>query len=312
MVDAGTQQIAIPLQDVGEVINLDDDRVLQNIRTLNDCLVLNHQDDLVPLIDLANEFNQGTEGDLSSKNIVVIRGEGFTYGVIVDFVHDIEEVVVKKMAKQLQHSESIFQGATLIGDGEMALILDLEMLANKCNISIDEVEDENFFNSDEDSSYSSADEYLQFSVESRDYLAIHLSRIDRLEEIRASDISYTGNIPVVRYRGDFLPLIDVEFALDFSDHYDFSNPEIHNVLVVTVGNVRAGFIVKDILDISIASEEIDTLIKDRHGLLGTTYINERTINVIDAEYIINSYKELYNQKPKKLVSKSDDELPEAA
>lgn len=311
MVDAGTQQIAIPLQDIGEVINLDDDRVLQNIRTLNDCLVLNHQDDLVPLIDLANEFNQGTEGDLSSKNIVVIRGEGFTYGVIVDFVHDIEEVVVKKMAKQLQHSESIFQGATLIGDGEMALILDLEMLANKCNISIDEVEDENFFNSDEDSNYSSADEYLQFSVESRDYLAIHLSRIDRLEEIRASDISYTGNIPVVRYRGDFLPLIDVEFALDFSDHYDFSNPEIHNVLVVTVGNVRAGFIVKDILDISIASEEIDTLIKDRHGLLGTTYINERTINVIDAEYIINSYKELYNQKPKKLVSKSDDELPEA-
>jgi two-component system chemotaxis sensor kinase CheA len=307
MVEAGSQQIAVPLHDIGEVINLDGEKVRQNIRMLNDALILNHHDELIPLIDLGSEFKQSTEGDLYSKNVVVIRGDGFCYGLIVDHVFDIEEVVVKKMAKQLQHSKSIFQGATLIGDGEMALILDLENLAMSCEIEINETEDEDFFSNEEASSSEGVDEYLQFSLRSRDGLAIKLSSIDRLEEVRRDAINYTGNIPVIRYRGDFLPIVDLDYCLDFSKDVDLESNEIFKVLVIGNGEYQVGFVVKEINDISISDESIDTLIRDREGLLGTTYISGKTINVIDEKYIISNYKQFYNNQVQE-----DIELPLAA
>jgi len=306
MVDAGNQQIAVPLHDIGEVINLDGDKVDKNVRTLDGAQILNHHEELIPLVDLASEFEKDCCTDLSTRNVVVLRGDGFCYGLIVDKVHDIEEVVVKKMAKQLQHSRSIFQGATLIGDGEMALVLDLENLAESCGIEVDEVETENFFNGDDDSEKESIDEYLQFSVESRDGLAINLSKIDRLEEIRSSDISFTGNVPIVRYRDDFLPVVDVDFSLGFSDTLNLTSKEVLNILVISRGNSRVGFVVKEINDISLAEESIDTLIRDRDGILGSTYINGRTINVVDSDYLLDNYKSFYNHIG------DSEELPMAA
>lgn len=307
MVEAGSQQIAVPLHDIGEVINLDGEKVKQNIRTLDGSLILNHHEDLIPLIDLGDEFQQSSEGDLYSKNVVVIRGEGFCYGLIVDHVFDIEEVVVKKMAKQLQHSKSIFQGATLIGDGEMALILDLENLALACDIEVAESQDDDFFTHSDSVRDGSGDEYLQFSLRSRDGLAIKLSSIDRLEEIQSKSIQFTGSIPVIRYRGDFLPIVDLDFSLGFSSNFDLACKEVFKVLVIGHGENRIGFVVEEINDISISDEAIDTLIRDREGLLGTTYISGRTINVIDEKYILENYKKFYNnQSPK------EEELPLAA
>lgn len=307
MVEAGDQQIAVPLHDIGEVINLDGEKVRQNIRTLNDALILSHHDELIPLIDLGDEFKQSTEGDLYAKNVVVIRGDGFCYGLIVDHVFDIEEVVVKKMAKQLQHSKSIFQGATLIGDGEMALILDLENLALACEIEIDETEDEEFFTHAETSESDGSDEFLQFSLRSREGLAIKLASIDRLEEVRASSITYTGNIPVIRYRNDFLPIVDLDFSLGFSSKVDLESSEVFKLLVIGNGENRVGFVVQEINDISISDESIDTLIRDREGILGTTYISGKTINVIDERYVIANYKNFYNKQ-----LQEDTELPLAA
>ncbi|OIQ19643.1 MAG: hypothetical protein BM556_03925 [Bacteriovorax sp. MedPE-SWde] len=307
MVDAGNQQIAIPLHDIGEVINLDGERVKENIRTLNDSLILSHHNELIPLIDLTDVFRRHSDIDLNMKNVVVIRGDGFCYGLLVDAVHDIEEVVVKKMAKQLQHTESIFQGATLIGDGEMALILDLENLANSCNIEIADSVEENLFNASEKIGDDGIHEYLQFSLLSRDGLAIKLSAIDRLEEFSTKDVSFTGSVPVIRYRDEFLPLVDVEHALKLGPIRDFTGDDEFKVLVVSNENSQAGFIVKEINDISIADEPIDTMIRDRDGILGTTFINGKTINVVGEKYLLENYKNFYIEE-----EAPQEELPMAA
>ena len=53
-------------------------------------------------------------------NIVVLRADERAFGLVVDAVHDTEEIVVKPLGKELKTVEG-FAGATILGDGRVAL-----------------------------------------------------------------------------------------------------------------------------------------------------------------------------------------------
>ncbi len=63
-------------------------------------------------------------------NIVVLQAEDSQFGLIVDEITDTEEIVVKPLGKQLK-GISAFSGATIMGDGRVALILDVPGLAQR-------------------------------------------------------------------------------------------------------------------------------------------------------------------------------------
>ena len=66
-------------------------------------------------------------------NIVVLQADTHRFGLIVDEVNDTEEIVVKPLGKQHQRS-SVYAGATIMGDGRVALILDVFGLAQRANL----------------------------------------------------------------------------------------------------------------------------------------------------------------------------------
>src|SRR5579885_3799782 len=57
-------------------------------------------------------------------NIVVLRVEDHQFGLVVDSIHDTQEIVVKPLGRQLK-GLSVYSGATIMGDGRVALILDV-------------------------------------------------------------------------------------------------------------------------------------------------------------------------------------------
>ena len=57
-------------------------------------------------------------------NIVVLQAGDRQFGVVVDRINDTQEIVVKPLSKQLK-GLSVFAGATIMGDGRVALILDV-------------------------------------------------------------------------------------------------------------------------------------------------------------------------------------------
>ncbi len=61
-------------------------------------------------------------------NIVVLEADGRHFGLVVDEINDTEEIVVKPLGKHLKHI-SVYAGATIMGDGKVALILDVLGLA---------------------------------------------------------------------------------------------------------------------------------------------------------------------------------------
>ena len=62
-------------------------------------------------------------------NIVVLQADERQFGLVVHGVHDTEEIVVKPLGKLIK--ATVFSGATIMGDGRVALILDIGSLVRR-------------------------------------------------------------------------------------------------------------------------------------------------------------------------------------
>ena len=98
----------------------------------------------MPLVYLKRELKAYAQPQIAaspktesqSVNVVVLRADDRAFGLIVDEINDTEEIVVKPLSKQLK-SVNIFDGATIMGDGKVALILDVLGLAQRANVLCD-------------------------------------------------------------------------------------------------------------------------------------------------------------------------------
>ncbi len=304
MIGVAGNQFAVPLQDIGEVVSLDDDKINSELREIDGAQVLCHHDRLVPLINLHDRFHFNEIKDTTLRNVIVVETEGLNFGLLVDEVFDIEEVVLKKFSGHLQSNDCLFQGATLIGDGDIALILDLENIAHTSNIS-NSIEEDYIVN---EGQFGSITEYLQFTLsDTKSSYAVNLDLVDRLEEFSVSEIEYTGNNMIVRYRDTFLPLLSLDSILSGNEQGLEGTDEV--VCIVTnVDNRKYGLLVNKIGDIANVYEEIDDTFQNGAGISGTVYINEKTVNVMDLELIISHCMKRDRSK----VEENTIELEEAA
>src|SRR5439155_48315 len=93
---------------------------------------------LLPLVYLNRELgltaNSEKEGSTDDAvNIVVLQAEDRQFGLVVDGINDTEEIVVKPLSKHLKGLKA-YAGATIMGDGKVALILDVLGLAQSASI----------------------------------------------------------------------------------------------------------------------------------------------------------------------------------
>ena len=71
-----------------------------------------------------------SDPDRRTANIVMLRADDRQFGLVVDGINDTEEIVVKPLGKQLKSIDA-YAGATIMGDGRVALILDVLGLAQR-------------------------------------------------------------------------------------------------------------------------------------------------------------------------------------
>jgi two-component system chemotaxis sensor kinase CheA len=73
------------------------------------------------------------ESGAAVVNIVVVQADERHFGLVVDEINDTKEIVVKPLGKQLKGIKT-FAGSTIMGDGRVALILDVLGLAQSANV----------------------------------------------------------------------------------------------------------------------------------------------------------------------------------
>jgi two-component system chemotaxis sensor kinase CheA len=224
-------------------------------------------------------------------NIVVLQADDRQFGLVVDAINDTEEIVVKPLGKQLK-GIATFAGATIMGDGRVALILDVLGLAQQARV-VTETRDRGLAEKATTAREKSKglQTLLLFRNPDGGRMAIPLSLVARLEEFDRSAVERSGSQYVVQYRGEILPLIFLYSTLDGSEQAEANKAEAGDgnqkiqVVVYSDHGRSAGLVVDRILDI-VESDEVVQSKLARKGTLGMMITQGRVTELVDVEAVL--------------------------
>ena len=285
IVGCGQEQYAIPQVCLTELV-----RVMagsnHEIEYVHGCPVYRLRDALLPLIDLrALLDSEGCERMHCDLCIVVVKLGAQQFGLIVDRIHDTAEIVVKPLGELLA-SSPLFSGGTILGDGDVALIVDIPRLAERCGITSDAstswleyVEDK------PQSEHSGASTMLLFSCADGRQMALELASVTRLEKFSRTEVERAGDRLVLQYREGLLELVDVHHLLSSVPPsklwIESADVRTFQVVVFAVSNGKlVGLVVDDVLDVVEEIVELRTS-GQREGVLGSAVIGDRITEVVD-------------------------------
>jgi two-component system chemotaxis sensor kinase CheA len=124
LVRVGSGRYVIPLATVEECVELTSS---QDARSTGRSLIT-LRDELVPFLRLRDQFETGTAPDLHQKIVVVSTGQE-RVGLVVDQILGDHQTVIKPLSS-FHADTGAFSGATILGDGGVALILDIGSLVS--------------------------------------------------------------------------------------------------------------------------------------------------------------------------------------
>lgn len=134
LVRVGDDIYIVPLLSIVESVFINPERV--NV-VANNQMLYRLRDDFLPITDLraiCGGYHKNMSLDVESltdKLLVVIETAGKRYGLVVDDLEDQQQVVIKALENNYKHVSGL-AGATILGDGSVALILDIPGLAQRC------------------------------------------------------------------------------------------------------------------------------------------------------------------------------------
>jgi len=286
IVSSGGNCYAIPQASLQELVRLE---TLNSIEILYDVPVYRLRGNLVPLVYLNEVLQQDSVSNLEILSLVIVQVDNYRFGLIVDTIEDIQDIVVKPLGRQLK-TLSLFAGATVLGDGTVALIIDVVGLANRTGISAKQKQllSENAANSQEQA--GDRQTILLFEGPQGARMGIPLAIAFRLEEILASAVEKVGNQNVFQSYGQILPLIDLYKIFGnrdrFNDEALATVAETLQIIIVSpYSELSVGLVVDRILDIV---EEPLTIkgIPSRPGVLFCAVIQGQITEIIDIETVI--------------------------
>jgi two-component system chemotaxis sensor kinase CheA len=294
IIQSNAKRFAIPQVNIQELVRLEADRVRTDIESVHGVPVYRMRGRLLPLVYLSEELklakntSNHAEQD-EATNIVVLQANDHPFGLVVDEINDSEEIVVKPLSKQLR-ALKIFAGATIMGDGKVALILDVVGLAQNANI-FSEARDQALAEktaeaiASQDQSQAEKQTFLLFAGPDDSRMALPLSTVARLEEFAAADVEKSGGEWVIQYRGKILPLIRLDVVLEerrtrLRHPKQPVAPDPMQVLVCNDEGRTIGIVVERILDIVEDRAEVKSPAV-REGILCAVVINDRVTELID-------------------------------
>ena len=242
----------------------------------------------------ASESEVGQNGE--GVNIVILQADERTFGLVVEGIHDTEEIVVKPLGRMLK-GISAFAGATIMGDGKVALILDVLGLAQRANV-VSGVRDRALMDSAEQSQERSGDlqTFLVFEVGKDRRVAMPLSLVARLEEFESSKVETTGEQDVVQYRGEIMPLVRLSRVLHVEAAATDGSNETLQVVVYSDQGHSVGLVVEQILDIVEERVTVERRAK-QVGILGSAVIKQRVTDLLDVQGIVSAVDSKSSERP---------------
>jgi two-component system, chemotaxis family, sensor kinase CheA len=282
-VSGAGRRFAIPQVNVSELIRIPAAQVGSRIDHAGDRPVLLLRDRLVPLVHLREVLSMDREdGPASSGNAwhVVLVDTGATrYGLVVDALHDTVEIVVKPLGRHLQGLGD-YAGATILGDGRVALILDVAGIASRAGLR-DGME--HTLAAAEEKAAGETHALLLFENAPGEPCALPIEYVTRVERVMPEEIQYLGGRRSWKSGAGILPV------LALSDGTGLAPLEMGQQWVVIVFEQRGksfGLLAAEPLDLIDTEMRVDTETLRQHGIAGSLLIRDRATVLVDLSELV--------------------------
>jgi len=222
----------------------------------------------------------------------VLQAEDRQFGLVVDAINDTQEIVVKPLGKQLKGLTS-YAGATIMGDGKVALILDVLGIGQLSGVVSESHTQGRADTGKNEMSHQDHQTFLLFRAGKFERLAVPLSLVARLEEFPQARIERAGGKAVVQYRDQILQLSLLSSMLQDGETAVENVSDPAQVIVFSDGKHMAGLVVDQILDIHDESIRIGKK-SERKGLSGSAVIGGKVTDFLDLPAVLQATDEAWS------------------
>ena len=283
IVSVGDEPFALPQANIVELVQTGGSD--KRVERVNNAEVLRLRGALLPLIRLGEVLGQDPEEQSECKKdadgndrqqVVVVEAGRNRLAISVDRVLDSEEIVVKPLGKHLANLP-LFAGSTILGDGRVAMILDIAGIVSQSGITADgDVGDDVRDNADNDE--LDVLRMVLISTSSEDHFAVSMDVVKRIERVSKERIENVGDRKMLQYRDGALPLLSLDEAitLNATDETDF----LH-VIVFSVYGREVGLLAPHLDDIAECDLTCLSETSSCDGVAGVAVVKDRTTRIID-------------------------------
>ncbi|MCW2903512.1 MAG: cheA 2 [Streptosporangiaceae bacterium] len=281
-VECAGDRYAIPQISLQELVALDAEKAATAVEEVGGAQVYRLRGELLPLVRLTEVLGLPSDRHDGHVVIAVLRSEGRRFGLVVDRVINTEEIVVKAVGGQLK-AIGLYSGATVLGDGAVALILDVQALARRAlRPETSERQEAREAAAAAAATDSERQRMLLAAIGEGRRVAIPLDTVTRLEQVRTESVEKVGNREVVQYRGAILPIVRLDRHLGA---YGQAEREVLEVIVYSDHGRSVAIVVEEILDIVDGEAAVRSDIDDL-GLLGSAVLGEKVTELLDVRAAI--------------------------
>lgn len=312
IVASGAYLYAIPQVSLVELVSLYDEEILSRIERADDQEIYRLRGRLLPIVRLSEIlarpklFTREDRSEIAethyrkakelvraqkeggalqindSLNFVVLKVGNNHYGLIIDQIVGTEEIVVKPLHPAIK-SLGIYSGATIMGNGKTALILDVGGIARHAGITLaDRImeEREKEFRTEE------LQTVLLFKSGPKEQFALSLPLIRRIEPFMIKNIEQIGNREYLTVDGVSTQIIRLHNVLNVTPVVEQEKMYLilPRHLKRPIGILMSGFI--DVVDTNV---KLDETSYQEEGLLGTAIINDTMTLFIDIYRMVEKF-----------------------
>jgi two-component system, chemotaxis family, sensor kinase CheA len=280
LISNGGHRFAIPQVNVGELIRVPARQIAERIDHAADGEVLLLRDRLVPLLHLSQALGGARRSSIEvttgALNIAIVDTGSFEYGLVVDELHDTVEIVVKPLGRHLQEL-SDYAGATILGDGQVAIILDVAGLAARAGLASASRSLKKFIGTQE-AEQSSMHSLLLFYNAVDEPCAVPIELVSRVERIDPKQVQCLGGRKTMQYGNASLPLVSLG---DMASVGTISSDQQWVVIVFERAGRPIGLLAAEPLDMIETNVELDAATLRQPGVAGSAILNSQTTLMLD-------------------------------
>ena len=276
------QRYALPQVNLEEIVQITEDRQIEYI---HGSPVLRLRGRLLPVVSLKQVFDTDCSEQLKLREtssyipdrgyLVVLKVEKLHFGLVVEKIHDSEEIVVKPLSGHMKGA-NCYSGSTIMGDGSVAMILDVQAMASIGNVQSEELYEEP--EEEENVDDEAIQQILTFRNHPNERFAIALPFVSRIERVKKEQIEKIGDNTFIKYRDSSMRTVRLEDFINITPHIDECDE--YTVIIPKLVCKPIGILVAEVEDAISTQVKLEQGTIDTEGALGTAIIdNEMTLFV---------------------------------